>query len=287
MAPNSPTSTYKLASGHEIPVIGFGVYQMPPGITKETVLKALHSGYRHIDTAKLYRNEAECGAAIRQFMKETGTPRSDIYYTTKIWLDDLRGGYDTTKMAIKKQLDLANIEYIDLFLIHAPLASSKDRAGAWKALEEAVEEGKVRSLGVSNYGIHHLKQLLDSHPKVKPSVGQYELHPWLVHQDIIDFGVENGIVMEAYSPLAKGLRLNDALLKPLVQKYSKSSAQILLRWSIQKGLVPLVKSSTESRLKENLEIFDFELEDGDMKKLTTDEYFVTGWDPTTAGLEGN
>ncbi|KAL7271774.1 aspartic proteinase precursor [Rhizina undulata] len=281
----SPASTVTLSSGQSMPIIGFGVYQMPPGITKNVVLQALRAGYRHIDSAKVYNNEAECGAAIKQFIEETGMPREEVFYTTKLWNTDLDQGYEGTKQAIGKSLKDAGLEYIDLYLIHSPLSSSKNRFGAWKAMEEAVEAGKLKSIGVSNYGLIHLRQLFDSKPKIKPAVGQYELHPWLVHQDIVDFAKENGMVMEAYSPLAKALRMDDPLLKPLVEKYNKSPAQILLRWSYQRGLVPLVKSAHENRLRENLDIFDFTIDYEDMKTLTTEEYFTTGWDPTTSSLE--
>jgi len=152
-------------------------------------------------------------------------------------------------------------------------------------MEEAVEAGKIRSIGVSNYGLNHLKQLFDSNPKIKPAVGQYELHPWLARKDIVDFATEHDMVMEAYSPLVKARRMDDPALKPLMEKHSKTPAQILIRWSIQKGFIPLPKTATEARLKENIDVFDFTLDEADMAQLATDDYYVTSWDPTTAGLE--
>ncbi|KAK2734045.1 hypothetical protein FQN57_001880 [Myotisia sp. PD_48] len=269
-------STYTLNSGHKIPVLGFGVYQTPRQETERAVLKALETGYRHIDCARSYRNEAECGEAIRK----PGLKRSDVFLTTKVPWKSL--GYESTKEVINQSLDTAKVEYYDLILIHAPYGGKEKREGSWRALVEAQKEGKVRSIGVSNYGIHHLEEL-EAYSKTlgsKIDVGQYELHPWLARPDIVEWLQKRNIVIEAYSPLVQATKMKDPVLQALKITHNKSEAQILLRWSLQKGFVPLPKSVTDSRIVENSEIFDFSLSEAEMGCLSTEEYHHVCWDPT-------
>ncbi|EER43092.1 aldo/keto reductase [Histoplasma capsulatum H143] len=234
MAPLRLQSTYKMNSGYEIPVLGFGVYQTPPEKTEKAVLKALQVGYKHIDSAKSYRNEAQCGAAVRA----SGLNRSDVFFTTKVPWQAM--GYQKTKDSIESSLKAANFDYIDLILLHAPYGGSEAREGSWRALVEAQVEGKVRSIGISNYGVHHLDELEEYNKDLggKIDVGQYELHPWLARPDIVEWLQKRNVVIEAYSPLVQATKMGDPLIKKLAQKHSKSPAQILLRWSLQKVRIP-------------------------------------------------
>jgi len=275
---NAIGAKLKMNNGLEIPVLGLGVYRTEPGeSTSNSVSSALKIGYRHIDTARLYGNEESVGKAIR----ESGIPRNQIFVTTKLWDSD--HGYDSTIAACEKSLKKLDIEYIDLYLIHSPNPGKEKRLSSWKAMEKMVEEGKVKSIGVSNYGIHHLKELFDSKPKILPAVNQVEIHPWLTRNKIVDYCQENNIIVEAYSPLTKGQKLNDPTLKKMASKYNKSTAQILIRYGIDRGMVTLPKSVHENRIKDNAEVFDFKLDNEDMKTLNSlDVYLVTGWDPTVA-----
>ncbi|GAW22709.1 hypothetical protein ANO14919_122520 [Xylariales sp. No.14919] len=285
----SISSTFKLNSGFEIPRLGFGVYQTPPDATKQASLEALKAGYRHIDSAAAYRNEAGVGEAIRA----SGIPRSEIFYTSKIPTSGVRGGYEATKEQIAKSLATAGVDYIDLMLLHAPYGGSAARKGAWKALVEGVEEGKLRSIGISNYGVHHLDELEQHIAELKAergnggiiSVGQYEIHPWVVRNDIIDWFAKRNIACEAYSPVVQGTRWGDKTLAKLAQKHGKTEAQVLLRWSLQKGLLPLPKSVTPSRIKENADLYNFELSQNEVAELETDEYAPVCWDPLKTGLD--
>ncbi|KAI0908634.1 2,5-diketo-D-gluconic acid reductase A [Ustulina deusta] len=282
-------STFKLNSGYEIPRLGFGVYQTPPEATEQASLEAFKAGYRHIDSAAAYRNESGCGDAIRA----SGLPRSDIFYTSKVPTQVVKGGYEATKEQIDKSLKTAGVDYIDLMLLHAPYGGSAARKGAWKALVEAVEEGKLRSIGISNYGLHHLDELEQHIAELKAergnggviSVGQYEIHPWCTRNDVIDWFAKRNIACEAYSPVVQGTRWGDKTLAKLAQKHGKTEAQILLRWSLQKGLVPLPKSVTPSRIKENAELYDFELSQEELAELETNEYSPVCWDPLKSGLD--
>ncbi|KAL1956737.1 hypothetical protein VTO42DRAFT_6887 [Malbranchea cinnamomea] len=269
-------STYKMNSGYEIPVLGFGVYQTPPEQTERAVLKALKDGYRHIDSAKAYRNEAECGEAIRK----SGLRRSEVFLTTKVPWRAL--GYQSTKDSIESSLKAAKVDYYDLILLHAPYGGREAREGSWRALVEAQREGKVRSIGVSNYGVHHLDELEEYNKSIggKIDVGQYELHPWLARPEIVEWLQKRNVVVEAYSPLVQATKMDDPLLQNLAKKHNKSPAQILIRWSLQKGFVPLPKSVTDNRITENADVFDFQLSEEDMESLNTGEYHHVCWDPT-------
>ncbi|KAJ5266872.1 hypothetical protein N7478_009680 [Penicillium angulare] len=270
-------SKHKLLSGHEIPAIGFGVYMIPPSTTDKVVQEALKVGFRHVDSAIMYGNEKGCGAALNS----SNLDRSEIFLTTKIPPGSM--GYKSTKQAIARSLKDANTEYFDLILIHAPYGGQESRLGSWKALVEAQSAGQIRSIGVSNYGIHHLEELqsyIENGGGGEISVGQWELHPWLDHSDIADWCHERGIIVEAYSPLAHGERLDEPVLAAIGKKYGKSPAQVMIRWSLQMGFVPLAKSKTPRRITENADVFDFELDEEDMTRLDTGEYAPTDWDPT-------
>ncbi|OJJ51317.1 hypothetical protein ASPZODRAFT_107802 [Penicilliopsis zonata CBS 506.65] len=276
MAPVSIQTTYKLNSGYEIPVVGFGVYQTPTDVAEKVTLKAFEVGYRHVDCAKVYDNETECGEAIRK----SGLDRSQIFYTTKVPRQSQ--GYETAKAAIEQSIAAANVGYIDLILIHAPHGGKEARLGTWRALVEAQKAGKVRSIGVSNYGIQHLEELeeyIKSGGGGEISVGQYEIHPWCAREDIAEWLKQRNVVVEAYSPLVQAERMKEPVLQTLAQRYKKTPAQILIRWSLQKGYVPLPKSVTESRIVENSQVFDFEISEEDMASLNTGVYAPVCWDP--------
>lgn len=260
----------KLNDGHEIPQLGFGVWKAGAGECYKAVRAALDAGYRHIDTARIYGNEEDVGRAIR----ESGLPRSEIYVTTKLWNTDQA----RAETAFAGSLERLGLDYIDLYLIHFPV--TKSRAAAWQALEQIHASGKARSIGVSNYMPKHLDELLAT-AKVKPVVNQIELHPWLSQTELKTYCESRGIRIEAYSPLAHGQKVEDVSLKPLAERYGKSVAQILLRWSIQKGNVVLVKSVSPSRIAENFAIFDFEIAAQDMATLDSmNENLRTCWDPS-------
>ncbi|KAK9364641.1 NADP-dependent oxidoreductase domain-containing protein [Lipomyces kononenkoae] len=273
-------STLKLTSGAEIPRIGFGAYLAH----EEAVYDALKAGYRMIDTAEFYRNEAECGRALARWIGETGNKREDVFYVTKLWND--HHGYSATARAIDDSLSRAKLDYIDLYLIHSPLSSRDLRLETWRAMQDAVKAGKIKSIGVSNYGIHHLQELFGwPQLEIKPSVNQLEVHPWLPRKDIVSFCHEHGIVVQAYSPLTRGKRFKEPVIQELCRKYAnKSPAQILIRWSLQQGLVPIPKSNDPERIRANLDVFGFGISDDDMAKLDNKSYSPVTWDPTTSSL---
>lgn len=233
------------------------------------------------------------GAAI----KKSGIPRSDIYYTTKI--PQMRGkplDYTKAKAQIDESLKTAEVDYIDLFLIHSPYGGSAARKGVWKALVEAVDAGKIRSIGISNYGVSHLDELEKHIAELEEerggkgkggviSVAQHEVHPWCARNDIADWCAKRNIALEAYCPVVRGQRFDEPAVKKLSDKYGKTPAQVLIRWSIQKGYVPLPKSVTPKRIVENAEIYDFELTKAEVEELETTEYAPIAWDPTTTGLD--
>ncbi|KAJ8102332.1 NADP-dependent oxidoreductase domain-containing protein [Lipomyces tetrasporus] len=271
-------STLKLSSEAAIPRIEFGAYLA----NEEAVYNALHAGYRMIDTAEFYHNEAECGSALARWLSETGSKREDVYYVTKLW-NSHHG--ELAANAINDSLRRANLDYIDLYLIHSPLSSRKLRLETWKVMQEAVKAGKIKSIGVSNYGIHHLQELLDwPDLEIKPSVNQLEVHPWLPRKDIVSFCNEHDIVVEAYSPLTRGERFKEPVVQELCKKYNKTPAQILIRWSLQQGLVPIPKSNNQERIKTNLDVFGYSISEEDMTKLDIESYAPVTWDPTRSGL---
>ncbi len=278
----------ELSSGHKIPVIGFGVYQTPAKTATTIVYQALKIGYRHVDSAVVYNNEEESVQGILKWLNEDPehNKREDIFYTTKV--PNTAHGYDKTVAQIKSSLEKAEgLGYIDLILIHSPLSDKEKRLGTYKALQEAVEAGTVRSIGVSNYGIHHIKELFRwKGLKIKPVINQIELSPWLQRTELVDFCKANGLALEAYSPLTRGTKLDAPDLVKLAEKYNKSPAQILVKWSIQKGFIPLPKTVSPVRAKENFDVFDFDLTRLEITELGDHlAYHLTCWDPVKEPLE--
>ena len=265
----------KLNDGNLIPQLGLGVWQISPGKTSDAVLAALEAGYRHIDTASAYGNEESVGTAIRM----SGIPRESIFVTTKLWNSD----HGNPERALDTSLRKLKMNYIDLYLIHFPV---RQRRQSWRALEALQRKGKTRSIGVSNFTIAHLRELLAESETV-PAVNQVEFHPYLYQQDLLAFCQAKGIVIEAYSPLTHGERLKDPRLVAIAKKYSssktKSTAQILIRWALQHGLVVIPKSSNRRRILENADVFDFEISEDDMRLLDSfNENLRTCWDPSDA-----
>ncbi|KAK0918765.1 hypothetical protein LTR91_006518 [Friedmanniomyces endolithicus] len=277
-------STLKMPSGYEIPMLGYGVYQTPEAVAEDVTHHAIASGYRHVDSATVYRNEAPSATG----MMKAGIPREQLFYTSKIPPNKIN--YKDAKACVEESLKKTQLKYIDLYLLHAPYGGKEGRLGAWRALVEAVNEGKVRSIGVSNYGVHHLEELDEwqkKQPKEKAgvlSVNQVELHPWLARPDIVSWCQEHSVVVEAYSPLVRSTRMEEPVLVSLAKKHGKTAAQILLRWGLQKGFVILPKSVTHPRIEENTKLYDFELDASDMKELEMGTYKPCTWDPTIAPL---
>lgn len=264
---NSLTDTYKLNNGVEIPVIGFGTWQTPNGqVAEESVLAALNSGYRHLDTAAAYGNEESVGVAI----KKSGINRHELFVTTKLWNSD--HGYQNTKKAIDTSLEKLDLDYLDLYLIHWPNpAAMRDNwaelnAESWQAMEEAVQAGKIRTIGVSNFRKHHLDELLKT-AEIKPVVNQNYLNPSDMQEDLVKYNDSLGILNEAYSPLGTGGLLSNEVVNGIAEKYGKSPAQILIRWSLNHNFLPLPKSVHPDYIKANADVFDFDIEPEDMKKL--------------------
>jgi diketogulonate reductase-like aldo/keto reductase len=265
-----------LNDGHRIPQLGLGVWQIRAGKTCETaVLAALEAGYRHIDTASAYGNEESVGAAITM----SGIPREEIFVTTKLWNSDHRN----PERALDTSLRKLKFDYVDLYLIHYPV---RERRQSWRALERLRTQGKARSIGVSNFTIAHLSELLAESETV-PAVNQVEFHPYLNQKELLAFCRDKEIVIEAYSPLTHGERLKDPKLVAVARKYStagsKSTAQILIRWGLQHELVVIPKSSDRRRILENADVFDFEIYREDMQLLDSfNEDLRTCWDPSNA-----
>lgn len=271
-------TTLTMRTNRSIPSIGLGVFQATPGVTTQrAVLDALEAGYRHIDTAAIYGNEADVGDAIA----ESRLDRSEIFVTTKLWNDD--HGYDKTMRAFDRSLDLLGLDYVDLYLIHWPVPVL--RLDTWRALERLTLDGRVRDIGVSNYLARHIDEILESAPVV-PAVNQIELSPYNfgTRLETVEKCRENGILLEAYSPLTKGRKLDDPTLIEIGTGYNKSPAQILIRWGLEHGFVVLPKSVNTQRIAENFDVFDFALTEGEMERLNAlDEGLVTGWDPADVG----
>ena len=271
-ASHAPPATLTLNTAAKIPQVGLGVWQSPRGeVTRAAVKAALRLGYAHVDTARIYGNEAEVGEAVRA----SGLPRADVFVTTKRWNND--PGYDSALRAFDASLERLGLEYVDLYLIHWPVAGK--RLDSWRALERIFADERARAIGVSNFLVPHLEELL-AHAKVVPAVDQIEVHPFLQHRETRAFCAEHGIVVEAYSPLTHGERLRDAAITAVARRVKRSNAQVLLRWGIQHGMVVLPKSVTEARIAENIAVFDFTLDAEAMAKLDAlDEGAPTGWDP--------
>ncbi|HKJ41355.1 MAG TPA: aldo/keto reductase, partial [Sunxiuqinia sp.] len=252
-------STVKLHNGVEMPRLGLGVFQSREGEEVINAVRfALQHGYRSIDTASIYQNEVGTGKGIL----ESGIPREDIFLTSKVWNN--QQGYKNTKGAFEQSLNRLQTDYLDLYLIHWP--KGEQSVETWQALEELYDKGKIKAIGLSNFLIHHIEELLP-HTKVKPMVNQVEFHPELVQPELITYCKEHGIQQEAWSPLMQGRVIDVPLLKELAGKYGKTNAQIALRWALQKGVVVIPKSVHEERIVSNADVFDFEITGGDMVKI--------------------
>ena len=274
-----------LNNGVEIPELGLGLWQTPESKSANIVYEALKIGYRHFDSAQWYNNEKGVAKGIKRWLKEDpkNNKRKDVFFTSKI--KDPDHGYEKTKQSIKNSLEqIKGISYIDLMLIHSPQSNKALRLGTWKALQEAVEEGVIKSIGVSNFAVPHIQEILKwDEMTIKPVINQVEINPWLTRKEIVNFCHKNGIEVEAYSPLTRGKKLNDPTLVKIAKKYGKEPAQILIKWSIQKGFIVLPKTTHEERLLSNIDVFDFTISDEDIAQMThDDEYQVfSSWDPTT------
>lgn len=269
------SSKAKLNDGNQIPYLGLGTYTLSPGSeTQSAVRWALEEGYRLIDTAQFYKNEVEVGKAI----KESSVPREEIFVTTKLWNGD--HGYDKALKSFDESLEKLDVDYIDLFLIHWPV--HEKRLDSWRALEKLKNEGRAKSIGVSNYTEDHLKEIFDSSDTI-PAVNQVEFSPFLYQKELLEFCRENNIQLESYSPLTQGRKLNDKVLKQIADNYNKTPAQILIRWQLQHKIVVIPKSSKKERIQENADVFDFEISKEDMDVLDSNSDSKRfSWDPTNS-----
>ncbi|MED1121550.1 aldo/keto reductase [Bacillus atrophaeus] len=251
--------TVKLHNGVEMPRFGLGVFKVENGSeATESVKAAIKNGYRSIDTAAIYKNEEGVGAGI----KESGVARDELFITSKVWNEDQ--GYETTLAAFEKSLERLELDYLDLYLIHWP---GKDKyKDTWRALEKLYKDGKVRAIGVSNFQVHHLEELLKD-AEIKPMVNQVEFHPCLTQVELREYCKKQGIQVEAWSPLMQGQLLDNEVLKQIAEKHNKSVAQVILRWDLQQDVITIPKSIKEHRIIENADIFDFELSQEDIEKI--------------------
>ena len=265
----------KLKNGVVIPRLGLGVYQSPPGQTTQRAVEyALKIDYRHIDTARIYNNESDVGTALRK----SGIKREDVFITTKLWNSD--HGYESALRACDQSLKRLGLKYLDLYLIHWPVPEIRNES--WQALTQLLRDGKCRSIGVSNYTIQHLTELFDK-SEIGPMVNQVEFSPFLYQKQLLDYCEKNKIQLEAYSPLTQGEKLNHPKIQSIAKKHDKTPAQVLIRWSLQHNLVTIPKSVREERIKENSQVFDYNLTVEDMRILDSlDENFRNSWDPTNA-----
>jgi diketogulonate reductase-like aldo/keto reductase len=266
--------TIALSSGAAIPQLGFGVYQIPPGrATQAAVEAALGSGYRHIDTAAAYGNEADVGAAIRA----SGLPPGSVWVTTKLRNESQGAG---TRRAFEASLDQLGLDAVDLYILHWP---HELRLESWRVLEQLHAEGLARSIGVSNFLVRHLDELLAT-ASVPPALNQIEVSPFLfrTREDTLRLCADEGIVVEAYSPLTKGRRLGDSTVTSIAAEAGRTPAQVLIRWCVEHGFVVIPRSSNAGRIAENAAVFDFALDESQMNRLDAlDEGLTTGWDPAT------
>lgn len=276
----NPASTIKLANGVHIPCLGFGTWQTPSGETaKRAVMAALSAGYRHIDAAAVYGNERGVGAGIAA----AGVPREELFVTSKVWNESR--GYEATKVVFAKTLADLDLDYLDLYLIHWPanqkqFADDAERINreTWRAMCELYHEGKIRAIGVSNFLPHHLEQLLDG--EVTPMVNQIEFHPGCLQADTVSYCRNHGILVEAWSPLGSGRVLTDERLAAIAAHYGVSVAQLCVRWCLEKGVVPLPKSVTETRIRQNADVFGFEISEVDMGAIDAlSDFGGSGLDP--------
>ncbi|MCY8371262.1 aldo/keto reductase [Bacillus haynesii] len=252
-----------LNNGTAMPWFGLGVFKVEEGPELVQAVKtAIKHGYRSIDTAAIYGNEEGVGQGIREGLKEAGISREDLFVTSKVWNDDL--GYDETIAAYEASLEKLGLDYLDLYLIHWPVEGRYN--AAWKALETLYEQGRVKAIGVSNFNIHHLEDLLKD-AAVKPAINQVEYHPRLTQKELQEFCRSHGIQLQAWSPLMQGQLLSHPLLKDIADKHGKTTAQVILRWDLQNGVITIPKSTKAERIAQNADIFDFELTIEEMKQI--------------------
>ena len=273
------TSTVGLPGGVKMPILGLGTFLSEPGpTTRQAVMWALEAGYRHIDTARIYDNERDVGKGVR----ESGLRRAEVFITTKVWNDDQ--GYDAALRACEASLKRLGTDYVDLYLIHWPVPNK--RLETWRALIRLREAKMARAIGVSNFMVRHLDELLGT-SDVVPAVNQVEISPFIQRKALADYCRSKGIVVEAYSPLSRGQRLKDPRLVAMAKKYGKTPAQIALRWVIQQGIVAIPKSVHRERIVENAAIFDFAIDEKDMAEIARwDEHYsvLEAWEPETSNL---
>ena len=270
---------FTLSNGVEMPGIGFGTWKAKDGADAyDSIIEALKAGYRHIDTAAMYRNEASVGKAV----KECGLKREDIFVTSKVW--NKNRGYEKTLAAFEKTLATMELDYLDLYLIHWPAIPlqfedwDEINLGTWKAMIELYKAGKIKAIGVANFYPKHLESLMKT--EVPPMINQIEYHPGYTQDEVVKYCQENGIVVQGWSPLGNGAVLGSEFLAEIAAKYNKSVAQICIRYAVQNGIVPLPKSVTPSRIAANLDVYDFELSEEDMKAIAAmPETGFSGWNP--------
>ncbi|MFM9920395.1 aldo/keto reductase [Lacisediminihabitans sp. H27-G8] len=259
--------------GRDIPQLGLGVYKVADAEAARVVELAIDAGYRHIDTATLYNNERGVGDGVRA----SGVPRDEVFVTTKVWDDD--HGFNKTRRAFDTSLELLGFDYVDLYLIHWPVPSKDLFVETWRALEAIKADGRALSIGVSNFAPHHIDRLL-AETETVPAINQVELHPWLPQREVRDFDTSHGILTEAWSPLARGRLIGDRVLDAIAAKHERSAAQVVIRWHLQLGNVVIPKSVTASRITENFDVFDFELDAEDLAAIAGLESGVrTGMEP--------
>lgn len=271
--------TFTLSNGYDMPGVGFGTWKSKDGEDAyNSIIEAFKAGYRHVDTAAMYRNEASVGKAVR----ECGLKREDIFVTSKVW--NKNRGYEKTMAAFEKTLATMELDYLDLYLIHWPAIPlqfedwDQINLDTWRALTDLYKAGKIKAIGVANFYPKHLESLMKT--EVPPMVNQIEYHPGYTQDDVVKYCQENGIVVQGWSPLGNGAVLGSEFLAEIAAKYNKSVAQICIRYAVQNGIVPLPKSVTPSRIAANLDVYDFEISEEDMKAIAAmPETGFSGWNP--------
>ncbi|KAH7309725.1 aldo-keto reductase family 1 member E1 [Stachybotrys elegans] len=285
MTPPLLKSRVKLANGMTIPQIQLGLYMVSRRDAKTSVHSALEIGYRGFDCAQMYGNEQEAGKAIKDFLNsEANTERltrEDIFYTTK--LSSNSTSFDAVRKSITKSVQASGLGYVDLFLLHSPYGGRQARLTSWKAVEQAIKDGEVKMGGVSNYGVGHIEELMSSSPAINPVINQIEVHPFNTQEEIRAVCAKYDITIEAYAPLARGMRMKHPKILELSRKHRCSPAQLFVKWSLQHNMVTLPKSVKKERIIENASVEGFEISQQDMAAMDDlDENLVTDWDPTDA-----